>query len=91
MVVHKEIKKRSFKKCSICARNIRLIQYRGGRYRGGHYFGKIPLFKKKEWDKAYRAGIVKRRIGDMVVDVLKKDPKSYAHVEYWECPKCYWE
>lgn len=88
-MAYKEIKKRSIKKCSICTRDIWLTQYKGGRYRGGHYFGKIPLFRKKELDIAHRTGVVKCHIGDMVVDVLKKDPKPYAYAEHWECPKCY--
>jgi len=83
-MVNLYIKKRSFKKCSICARDIQLIQYSNSRYRGGHYFGKVPLSRRKELDRALRAGVVKRHIGDMVVDVLKKDPKPYAYADIWK-------
>ena len=78
------------KKCSTCGRSMRVIVYKDRTYRGGHYFGKIPLYKKTELNKAIKAGTRKTRIGKMTVDVLKKDPKPYKYEEYWECPQCYW-
>ena len=86
----KEIIKRLEKTCSVCGRKIKMILYKDGTYRGGHYFGKIPLYTKKELNKALKAGTVKKRIGDLDVEVLKKDPKPYKYEEYWECPRCYW-
>ena len=86
----KEIIKRLNKTCAVCGRKIKVIFYKDRTYRGGHYFGKIPLFSKKELDQASKAGTRKVKIGDMVFNGLKKDPKPYKHEEYWECPKCYW-
>jgi len=77
------------KKCLVCGRTMNVILYQDGKYRGGHYFGKLPLFRKKEWKASLAAGTKKSRLGDIVVNVLKKDPKPYKHVEYWECPKCF--
>lgn len=79
------------KRCVVCGIRMRVILYRGGTYRGGHYFGKIPLHRKRETEKALKVGTRKVRFGDSWYDVLKKDPKPYAHAEYWECPKCYWQ
>lgn len=78
------------KHCSVCGNYAKVIMYEGGRYRGGHYFGKVPLYRKKEISAALAAGTRKSRLGDMVINVLKKDPKPYGYAEYWECPKCYW-
>lgn len=78
------------KKCACCGKNAKVILYKDGTYRGGHYFGKIPLYKKSELNRIRKFGTRKARIGDMIVDVLKKSPKPYGHEEYWECPKCYW-
>jgi len=86
----KEIIKRLEKICSICGRKIKVILYKDRSYRGGHYFGKIPLYTKRELHKALKAGTRKKRIGDFEINVLKKDPKPYKYEEYWECPKCYW-
>lgn len=87
--VKKEIIKRLDKTCAICGRKMKVILYKDRSYRGGHYFGKIPLYHKKELDRAHKAGIRKVKIGDIVFEVLKKDPKPYKHEESWECPKCY--
>jgi len=46
----KEIIKRLNKTCAVCGRKIKVIFYKDRTYRGGHYFGKIPLFSKKELD-----------------------------------------
>ena len=87
----KEIIKQLDKACACCGRKIKVILYKDRNYRGGHYFGKVPLYTKKELDKALKAGTRKVKIGDTVFDVLKKDPKPYKYQEYWECPKCYWQ
>lgn len=60
-------------------------------YRGGHYFCKIPISTKAEWAKALKAGTRISKIGGFTMNVLKKDPKPYKYVEYWECPTCYWK
>ena len=78
------------KTCAVCGKAINVYLYKGGKYRGGHYFGKIPLHTKKALDEASKAGTRKVKMGDMVWDVMKKETKPYKHVEYWECPKCYW-
>lgn len=86
----KAIIKRLNKTCSICGRKIKVILYKDRNYRGGHYFGKMPLYTKKELRKALKIGTRKEKIGEFEIEVLKKDPKSYGYQEYWECPKCYW-
>lgn len=78
------------RQCAICGRKMRVILYQDHSYRGGHHFGKIPLHRKGEMEKALKAGTRKSKIGNMTIKVLKRDPKPYAYVEYWECPKCYW-
>jgi len=88
--VKKGIVERLEKICACCDRKIKVILYKDSTYRGGHYFGEIPFYTKKEMRKAEKAGTVKKRIGDFVISVMKKDPKPYKHEEYWECPKCYW-
>jgi len=60
-------------------------------YRGGHFFGKLPLYTKKEEARAHSFGFTKELFGKTEVRVMKKDPKPYGYVEYWECPKCYWQ
>jgi len=86
----KEIIKRLNKTCASCGREIRVILYKDKSYRGGHYFGKIPLSIKREFGKALKAGTRKERIGELEIEVFKKDPKPYKYIEYWECPKCFW-
>ena len=88
--VKKEIIKRLNKICAICGRRIKVIVYKDRTYRGGHYFGKIPLYTKKELNKALKVGTHKEKIGNWEINVLNKDPKPYKYEEYWECPKCYW-
>lgn len=78
------------RQCSICGRKIFVRIYPDDSYRGGHYFGKIPLATEKEFEKALKAGTTKKSWGKTVVEILKKDPKPYAHAEYWECQRCYW-
>ncbi len=78
------------KRCAVCGRRMRVILYRKGTYRGGHYFGKWPLYRKREIQKTLAAGTRKSKMGDLVVEVLKKNPRPYQHIEYWECPRCYW-
>lgn len=87
----KEIIKRLDKTCSICGRKIKVILYKDRSYRGGHYFGKTPLYTKKEFNKSLKAGTREENIGGLEIEVLKKDPKPYGYEEYWECPKCYWQ
>lgn len=82
--------RRLVKRCVVCGRSMKIILYRGGTYRGGHYFGKIPRYRKRETQKALKAGTRKSKLGTMTIQVLKQSPKPYAYVEYWECPKCYW-
>ena len=88
--MRKTIKKRVVHKCSICGKEIRVIVYADRSYRGGHRFGKIPLISKKEWEKAKKFGTHTFMLAGMEMQVMNKDPRPYAHVEYWECPKCYW-
>ena len=83
----KEILKRT---CADCGRKISVRLYKDRTYRGGHYFGEVPLVKKQELRKALKAGEREVRIHGLVFHVLKKDPKPYKYVEYWECPRCYW-
>lgn len=78
------------RQCSICGRKILVRIYPDNSYRGGHYFGKIALYTNKEFNKARKAGTTKERWGKTLVEILKKDPKPYAHAEYWECEGCYW-
>lgn len=84
------IKLRLDKKCSICGKGIRVIVYRNKTKRGGHYFGKIGLPSKKEMQRVLKYGTGEVRVGNMILNVLRKDPKPYKYVEYWECPRCYW-
>lgn len=90
-MIEKIMNRREIWGCSICDKKMRVIFYRNRRYRGGHYFGKIHIHSKKEWKKAIKAGIHKAKMGDMIIDVLNKDPKPYKYFEYWECPRCYWK
>ncbi len=85
-----EIKKRVIKECVICGKSMKVIIYMNRSYRGGHYFGKIPVFSKKELKKAYTFGTHTSVIAGHSFQVMNKDPKTYRHFEYWECPKCYW-
>ncbi|MDO8618193.1 MAG: hypothetical protein Q7N87_04910 [Candidatus Uhrbacteria bacterium] len=66
-----------------------IILYDDRTYRGGHFFGKIPLHRKKEIQKAMQSGTRRVKFGKLVMNVLKVDPKVYAYAEYWECEKCY--
>jgi len=68
---------------------MQILTFDNRTYTGGHYFGKIPLFRKKELARSERAGTRKQRKGSMMVDVLKRDPKPYKFAENWECEKCY--
>lgn len=79
-----------FKTCTDCGKKMEIYLYPSRKYRGGHYFGKVPLFHKKDMLKAIKNGTRKWKMGDHVVDVLKKDPKPYGYFEDWECPTCYW-
>jgi hypothetical protein len=86
----KAIKKRVNKNCAVCGNKIKVIIYTDKSYRGGHYFGKIPLHTKKALLEALKAGFRETKIGGQVFQVMKKDPRPYKFVGYWECPKCYW-
>lgn len=87
--VKKEIKDRLEKTCSVCGKNIKVILYIDHTYRGGYYFFKIPISSKAEWAKAHKAGTRNMMLGNVKVQVLKKDPKPYRHIEYWECSDCH--
>lgn len=76
--------------CSICGKKIHLTLYPNKTYRGGHFFGRIPLYHKKELQKAEKFGTRAVTIQGFTMDVLKVEPKPYAEKEYWECPGCYW-
>ena len=68
-----------------------VVFYSDKKYRGGHYFGKVPLYRKSELKKMARSGTHKSKISARwTIDVCNYEPKPYAHVEYWECPECYW-
>lgn len=77
------------RQCAICGKDILVKICSNDGYIGGHYFGKIPLCTDEEFDKAFKAGTKKEKIDNFVMEILKKDPKPYAHAEYWECDKCY--
>ena len=85
----KVIKDRFEKSCSVCGGKIKIILYKDRSYRGGHYFFKIPLVSKKEMAKALKFGTKETTLGKMKMKVLKKEPKPYSHMEYWECSDCY--
>lgn len=91
-----ELKKEIIQRtCAVCGKRISVRIYKklidkGCNYRGGHYFGKIPLYTKKELGKTLKTGTRKTHLGKLEVEVLKKDPKPYKYEEYWECPNCYW-
>ena len=87
--VKKVIKDRLEKSCSVCGGKIKIILYKDRSYRGGHYFFKIPLVSKKEMAKALKFGTKETTLGKMKMKVLKKEPKPYSHMEYWECSGCY--
>ncbi len=87
----KTIKNRLSKTCSICGKDIKVVTYTNRTYRGGHYFFDIPICSKKEWDKTIKAGTFESDFHGLKMNVLKRDPKPYKHIEYWECPKCYWK
>ena len=87
----KVIKKRITPACAVCGKKMRVVCYRDRTYRGGHFFGKIPLHRKNEWEKALRFGTKEVNIKGMTVSVLKKESKPYGYAEYWECPRCYWK
>ncbi len=88
-VSRKEIKKRILRMCSICGKDMKVIVYKDKTYRGGYYFFDIPLSTKKEEEKARQAGTRTEMMGDREVQVMRRDPKPYAHVEYWECSPCF--
>jgi len=90
MKIKKEISERIVRKCLECAKQIPIILYSDGSYRNGHYFGKLPLYTKAERKKELRGGTHKSKIGNHWFNVCNYDPKPYKHIEYWECPKCYW-
>jgi hypothetical protein len=87
----KVISKRITPFCSVCGRKVNVICYRDRTYRGGHYFGKFPLYDKKELKKARQGGVQESVFHGRTISVLKKDPKPYGYAEYWECPRCYWK
>ncbi len=85
----KIIKDRLEKSCSVCGEKIKIIHYTDKTYRGGYYFFDIPISTKKEWTKAHKAGTRTWKFEGREFQVMKKDPKPYKFVEYWECLKCY--
>lgn len=84
------IKKRLIKTCSVCGGKIKAIIYKTGQCRGGHYFGKIGIPSKREMNRVLKLGTKEEKLGGIIIDVLKEDPKPYKYLEHWECPKCYW-
>jgi len=60
----KEIIKQLNKTCACCDKKIKVILDKDRTYRGGHYFGKIPLYKKGEINKALTAETRKERVGN---------------------------
>ena len=90
-VAKKTLADRTKKRCAVCGRAMWVMLYKDKSYRGGHYFGKIPLYRKREMNRALKAGTRKSKIGSMVIEVLKRSPRAYTHAEYWECPRCYWQ
>ena len=86
---NKVIKDRLERTCAVCAKKIKIIRYIDKSYRGGYYFFDVPICTKKERNKSLKAGTRIVKIGKHEFNVLKKDPKPYKFVEYWECPKCY--
>lgn len=85
------ISKRLDKTCAVCGRKFKLISYSDRTYRGGHYFGEIPICTNKETKRMLRGGTRTEKLGNMTVEVFKINPKPFKHLEYWECPKCYWK
>ncbi len=77
------------KSCVVCGKKIEITHYTNKTYNGGHYFGKVPLISKKEMRRVCQAGTRKSRIGKLIIDVLKKEPRPYSYAEHWECQKCY--
>lgn len=85
----KRIKNRLPRGCSICGREIEIVLYTNKTYRGGYYFFDVPLCTKKECEKARRAGTRTEMLDGRAIQVMRRDPKPYAYLEYWECPKCF--
>ena len=81
--------KRLKKTCLVCGKKITVYSYPDHTMRGGHYFGKMPLYTKKELDRADKGGTRKKFVGDWEMNVMIISPKPYGHAEYWECPTCY--
>ncbi|MFA6463534.1 MAG: hypothetical protein WCV55_00855 [Candidatus Paceibacterota bacterium] len=86
----KIISQRLKRNCAVCCRCINAIIYSDKTYRGGWYYFKVPISTKKEWKRVMDLGTKKERMCNMVVNVLKEDPKPYKEVEYWECSKCHY-
>lgn len=86
----KVIKDRVEKSCVVCGKKIKVIRYTDKTYRGGHYFFDMPISTKKELMKALSAGTRTWKFKGKEFQVMKKEPKPYKFLEYWECPKCYW-
>ena len=76
MLKIKEKLKTLAKKCSICSKSMRVIVYKNRAYRGGHYFGKIPLYKKAELQKAIKAGTRQTHLGKMTFTPIFSIEKS---------------
>lgn len=85
----KNIVKRLKRNCAICGRQINAIIHSDRTYLGGWYYFKVPISTKKEWKRVVNLGTKKEKMGNMIVNVLKEDPKTYKEVEYWECSKCH--
>lgn len=85
----KTIKDRIERTCAVCGGTMRLILYADKHYRGGHYFGKMPLYRKKELEKMRKSGTHASTVIPGA-QVCNYDPKPYAYAEYWECSPCDW-
>jgi len=69
------IAKRVNKGCAACGVTMPVVVYKDKKYRGGHYFGKHPVYSKKELKKMWESGTHKSKVGDMEFDVLNYDGK----------------
>jgi len=86
----RRIAKRLSKECLDCGRKIKVIVYADKGYRGGHYFGKVPVYSKRELKKMEKGDTHVSKVGDFEMNVYNYDPKPRDYFEYWECPRCYW-
>ena len=77
------------RQCAVCGKKVTIRVEVDKSYTGGHYFGKVPIYSKKEMDKAMRLGSRRTETCGRVINVLKYDLKQCGHEEYWECDSCF--